>query len=475
MRSATPKVLHEICGRSLLGHTVHAATALEPDHLVVVVGHEHERVREHLFTEIVPTLPAGLAERVQTAHQAEQRGTGHALRCALEVVPELAGAVVVANGDAPLLQVETLETLLDEHVVGARSATVLTARVPDPRGLGRIVRDADGGLSEIVEERDADDAQRAITEINSGVFIFAAAPLREALSKLTTENDQQQEYVTDVIRLLRESGSSVAAHRTDDYRETLGANDRLELAHLRSLLRDRLVQQWMRAGVTMIDPASVWLDVSVELAPDVVIQPNVQLHGRTSVAQGAQLGPDSTLINTVVGSGARVMRSHCDQAQIGPDAQVGPFTYLRPGTRLGSEVKAGAYVEIKNSEIGTASKVPHLTYVGDADIGEHTNIGAATVFVNYDGATKHRTRIGSYCRTGSDTMFVAPVTVGDGAYTGAGSVITTDVPAGALGIARAHQHNIEGWVQQRRPDSDAAAAATRAQELDNVTTGRGSQ
>ncbi len=466
MRSSTPKVLHSLCGRSLLGHVMHAAASLEPQHIVVVVGHARERVAAHIADDIVPCLPKDMRDRVRTVVQHEQRGTGHAMRCALEALPELSGTVLAANGDVPLLRPQTLAGLVQRQRSGSYAATVLTASVLDPRGLGRIIRDDQGNLLAIVEERDATETQRALTEINSGVFAFEAAALREMLSKLTTNNDQGQEYLTDVVRLLREAGASVAAHIVDDYRETLGANDRLELAQLGALLRDRLAEHWMRSGATIVDPSSVWLDVTVELSRDVTIEPGVQLRGTTAVGENAIIGPDSTLVNTQVGPGARVMRSHCEGAEIGAGASVGPFAFLRPAARLAQQSKVGAFVEVKNSHVGVGSKVPHLSYVGDADIGEHTNIGAATVFVNYDGVNKYRSRIGSYCRTGSDNMFVAPVTVGDGAYTGAGSVVTMDVPPGALALARAEQINIEGWVQRRRPGTTSAEAANRALSSD---------
>jgi bifunctional UDP-N-acetylglucosamine pyrophosphorylase/glucosamine-1-phosphate N-acetyltransferase len=453
MRSATPKVLHPLCGRTLLSHVLAAARALEPEHLVVVVGHAREAVTAHL---------AEVAPDAVTAHQTELLGTGNAVRRALDVVPDVVGTVVVLNGDAPLLTAETLQALVGTHADAGNAATVLSATVPDPTGLGRIVRDADGHLAAIVEQRDATDEQRAITEINSGMFAFDGALLRTALKRLTTDNAQGQEYLTDVVALLRGDGHPVDALAAPDYRETLGCNDRVELSLLRALLRDRLVEHWMRAGTTVIDPATVWLDVDVTLGRDAVIHPNVQLHGATSIGAGAEVGPDSTLTDTVVGDGAKVVRAHCDGAEIGAGASVGPYAYLRPGAVLGPKAKVGTYVEVKNSEIGEGSKVPHLSYVGDATIGEHTNIGAASVFVNYDGVNKHRSTIGSHARTGSDNMFIAPVTVGDGAYTAAGSVITEDVPPGAMGVARSRQRNIEGWVERRRAGTAAAEAAARA-------------
>jgi bifunctional UDP-N-acetylglucosamine pyrophosphorylase/glucosamine-1-phosphate N-acetyltransferase len=463
MKSDTPKVLHTLCGRSLVGHVVEAAKALEPEHTVVVVGYAREAVSAHV---------AEVAPEALTAYQAEYTsGTGNAVRRALEAIPDVDGTVVVLNGDAPLLTTDTLRALVAEHARAGNAATVLSATVPDARGLGRIVREEDGSLAGIVEERDATPAQRAITEINSGMFAFDGGLLAGALKRLTTNNAQKQEYLTDAVALLRGDGHRVAALSADDYRETLGCNDRVELARLRALLRDRLLDRWMRAGVTVIDPATVWIDVDVTLGRDAVIHPNVQLHGSTTIGDAAEVGPDSTLRDTAVGAGAKVVRAHCEAAEIGPECNVGPFTFLRPGTVLARAAKVGAYVETKNVDIGEGSKVPHLSYVGDATIGEHSNIGAATVFVNYDGVRKYHSTIGNHVRIGSDTMLVAPVNVGDGAYTAAGSVVDKDVPPGALGVARAQQRNIEGWVERRRAGTPAAEAAARARQAAATTSG----
>jgi bifunctional UDP-N-acetylglucosamine pyrophosphorylase/glucosamine-1-phosphate N-acetyltransferase len=336
--------------------------------------------------------------------------------------------------------------------------------VPDPTGLGRIVRTSGGELDRIVEERDASPAQLQITEINAGVYAFGAAPLRNALEKLSTDNEQGEEYLTDVLGLLAAAGQPVGVHVAGDPAEALGCNDRAELAVLRAQLRDRVNTRWMRGGVTILDPATTWIDVTVSLGQDAVVDQNTQLCGASEVGEGATVGPDVTLVDTVVGPGATVLRAHAVGAQIGPRASVGPYAYLRPGTRLAGKSKVGTFVETKNAQIGEGTKVPHLSYVGDATIGEQTNIGAATVFANYDGVTKHHTAIGSHVRTGVDTMFVAPVEVGDGVYTAAGSVIAEDVPPGALGVARARQTNVEGWVERKRPGTAAAEAARRARE-----------
>ncbi|GGR25078.1 bifunctional UDP-N-acetylglucosamine diphosphorylase/glucosamine-1-phosphate N-acetyltransferase GlmU [Streptomyces netropsis] len=460
MKSATPKVLHAICGRSLVGHVVAASRELDPEHLVVIVGHAREQVSAHL-AEIDPAT--------RTAVQYEQNGTGHAVRMGLESLSDsgvvLDGTVVVVCGDTPLLTGATLKALSDTHAADGNAVTVLTAEVPDSTGYGRIVRDAgSGAVTAIVEHKDATDAQRAIREINSGVFAFDAQLLTDALGKVRTDNSQGEEYLTDVLGILREAGHRVGAAVAGDHREILGINNRVQLAEARKLLNERLLHDAMMSGVTVVDPATTWVDVTVTFEPDALVQPGTQLLGATHVATGAEVGPNSRLKDTSVGAGAVVDNTVADSALIGEGATVGPYAYLRPGTKLGRKSKAGAYVEMKNADIGEGTKVPHLSYVGDATIGEYTNIGAASVFVNYDGVNKHHTTIGSHCRTGSDNMFVAPVTVGDGAYTAAGSVITKDVPPGSLAVARGQQRNIEGWVARKRPGSAAAQAASTARQ-----------
>ncbi|WP_078600761.1 bifunctional UDP-N-acetylglucosamine diphosphorylase/glucosamine-1-phosphate N-acetyltransferase GlmU [Streptomyces violens] len=468
MKSATPKVLHAICGRSLVGHVVAASRELDPEHLVVVVGHAREQVTAHL---------GEIDASVRTAVQHEQNGTGHAVRMGLEELTsggsgeagapgvELDGTVVVVCGDTPLLTGETLRKLSETHAADGNAVTVLSAEVPDATGYGRIVRDeATGAVTAIVEHKDASDAQRAIREINSGVFAFDARLLIEALGKVRTDNSQGEEYLTDVLGIVREAGHRVGAAVAADHREILGINNRVQLAEARRLLNDRLLEAAMLSGVTVVDPGSTWVDATVTFEPDAVVQPGTQLLGSTHVASFAEVGPQSRLADTVVGEGAVVSFTVADGAKVGPGASVGPYAYLRPGTELGPKAKAGTYVEMKNASIGEGTKVPHLSYVGDATIGEYTNIGAASVFVNYDGEAKHHTTVGSHCKTGSDNMFVAPVTIGDGAYTAAGSVITKDVPPGSLAVARGQQRNIEGWVARKRPGSAAAQAASAARQ-----------
>ncbi|WP_405657383.1 bifunctional UDP-N-acetylglucosamine diphosphorylase/glucosamine-1-phosphate N-acetyltransferase GlmU [Streptomyces sp. RK9] len=467
MKSATPKVLHEICGRSLVGHVLAAARELSPERLVAVVGHESERVIAHL---------AGIDPEVRTAFQAQQNGTGHAVRMGLEELgggpDSIDGTVVVVCGDTPLLTGATLTSLAATHGADGNAVTVLTAEVPDATGYGRIVRDgASGAVTAIVEHKDATDAQRAIREINSGVFAFDGQLLADALGKVRTDNSQGEEYLTDVLGILREAGHRVGACVADDHREIAGINNRVQLADARRVLNDRLLTAAMLAGVTVVDPASTWIDAGVTVERDAVVHPGTQLQGATHLGEGCEVGPNTRLKDTTVGAGARVDNTVADTAEVGERASVGPFAYLRPGTRLGVKAKAGTYVEMKNATIGEGTKVPHLSYVGDATIGEYSNIGAASVFVNYDGEAKHHTTVGSHCKTGSDNMFVAPVTIGDGAYTAAGSVITKDVPAGSLAVARGQQRNIEGWVARKRPGSAAARAAEAASRTSETPAG----
>ncbi len=339
---------------------------------------------------------------------------------------------------------------------------MLTTTLSDPSGYGRILRTQDNEVMAIVEHSDATPSQREIREVNAGVYAFDIAALRSALSRLSSNNAQQELYLTDVISILRGDGQAIRARHVDDSALVAGVNNRVQLAQLGAELNRRIVAAHQMSGVTIVDPATTWIDVDVTIGRDTVIHPGTQLLGRSQVGGHCVIGPDTTLTDVTVGDGASVVRTHGMSSSIGAGATVGPYTYLRPGTVLGDDGKLGAFVETKNSTIGTGTKVPHLTYVGDADIGEHSNIGASSVFVNYDGAAKRRTTVGSHVRTGSDTMFVAPVTVGDGAYTGAGTVVRNDVPPGALAVSAGPQRNIEGWVQRKRPGSAAAEAAEEA-------------
>ncbi|WP_309237328.1 bifunctional UDP-N-acetylglucosamine diphosphorylase/glucosamine-1-phosphate N-acetyltransferase GlmU [Actinomadura sp. BRA 177] len=459
MKSRKSKVLHELCGRSMLGHVLAAARRLEPERLVVVVGHRREQVIEHL---------AEHAADAEAVVQEYQGGTGHAVRMALEQTGALDGTVVVTNGDHPLLRGETLGALVQAHEDEGNAATVLTTEMPDATGYGRMVRAADGSVEAIVEHKDATEAQRAINEINVGMYAFDGALLADALKRVTTDNAGGEEYLTDVVAILRGDGHRAGAFLVADWVETQGVNDKVQLAQARRQLNDRILEAHMRAGVTIVDPASTWIDVGVTAEQDAEVHPGTQLHGTTHLGEGSRVGPGCTLTDTRVGEGASVINAVCVEAEIGPEASVGPYAYLRPGTRLARNAKVGTYVETKNADIGEGSKVPHLTYVGDAEIGAGSNIGASSVFVNYDGVEKHRSVIGSHVKVGSDNMIVAPVTVGDGAYTAAGSVIIQDVPPGAMAVARARQRNVEGWVERRRPGTPAAEAARRAKDAEGA-------
>lgn len=458
MRSDTPKVLHPLAGRSMLAHAVHTVAGAEAEHLVVVLGHDRERIEP-----AVGELADKLGRKIDIAIQDQQLGTGHAVACGLSALPDnFTGTVVVTSGDIPLLDADTLARLIEAHSMAAAAVTVLTTAVPDPTGYGRVLRTQDNEVIGIVEQADATEAQRAIREINAGVYAFDIADLRSALSRLSSNNAQQELYLTDVIAIVRQDGRTVRALHVDDSALVAGVNDRVQLADLAAELNRRIVAGHQRAGVTIVDPATTWIDVDVTIGRDTVVRPGTQLLGTTEIGARAEIGPDTTLADVEVGDGASVVRTHAQLSVIGADATVGPFTYLRPGTILGDTGKLGAFVEAKNSTIGTGTKVPHLTYVGDADIGEHSNIGASSVFVNYDGEHKHRTTVGSHVRTGSDTMFIAPVSVGDGAYTGAGTVLRDDVPPGALAVSDNAQRTIEGWVERKRPGSAAAEAAKSA-------------
>lgn len=457
MRSATPKVLHTLAGRSMLAHALTAARGLDPERVVVVVRHRRDLVVEHL-RQVDP--------EAIVADQDDVPGTGRAVQVALAALDErggeVHGAVVVMAGDVPLLDAGTLGELLAAHVADGNAVTILTTEVADPAGYGRVVRAADGGVVAIVEQKDADDEQRAIREINTSTYVFDADVLRGALGRVGRDNAAGEVYLTDVVAHAHADGLRVRALLADDPVTVEGVNDRVQLAALAAEMNRRILAEWMTAGVTVVDPATTWVDVDVELAEDVTLLPGVQLHGATVVAEGATIGPDTTLTDVEVGPGAVVVRTHGTLAVIGPKANVGPFSYLRPGTVLGADGKIGAFVETKNSTIGTGSKVPHLSYIGDAQIGEHTNVGAASVTANYDGTAKNRTVIGSHVRIGVDTMLVAPVSVGDGAYTGAGTVVRHDVPPGALVFSENDQRTVEGWVISHHPNSSAAVAAERA-------------
>jgi len=443
MKSSVPKVLHPLCGRPMLLHVIGALEQLPLTRIVVVVGHGAESVIKTLHEET--DVPLEFVE------QRVQRGTGDAVSVALTVFPdELDGEddIVVVPGDTPLLRAETVAALARDHDESGAAATVLTAVLPDPTGYGRIVRGKEGRVESIVDHWDATPEERAIDEVNTSIYCFRRGLIAPALRRLSPENTQGEYYLTDAIAVLRAAGHKVIAMTAPETAEAMGVNDRLQLAEAEAALRARINARWMREGVAMVDPSRTYIDATVTLGAEVYLLPGVTLEGRTTVAAGAVIGPDTRLIDTVVGEGAIITYSVAREAEIGADVSVGPFAHLRPGTRLGKGAKAGSFVEIKSSDVGEGAKVPHLAYVGDAEIGAGANLGAGTITANYDGQTKHRTKIGPDAHIGSNTVLVAPVEVGEGAYTGAGAVVTEDVPAGALakGIPARIQ---EGWVKSR--------------------------
>ena len=460
MKSKTMKVLHRVGGRSMIGHVLNAVQAVEPQRVVAVVGHQREQVGAHI---------QGVVPECVLAVQEEQHGTGDAVRVAIEAVGEVSGTVIVATGDTPLLRGESLRAFAEEHEAAQRAVSVLSAVVDDAFGYGRIVRDDDGDVLAIIEEKDATAEQREIPEISSGILAFDAAFLVEALPQLGNDNAKGEYYLTDTVQIARDAGLTVGAHAIDDGWQTAGVNDREELAALGAELNRRIVSQWMKDGVSVMDPATTWIDADVVLAPDVTILPGTQLLGATVVAEDAVIGPDTTLKDCEIGAGARVVRTHGELAVVGDQATVGPYAYLRPGTQLGVRGKIGTFVETKNAEIGDGAKVPHLSYVGDAEIGEGTNIGAGTIFANYDGVNKHRTKVGKHAKTASNNTFVAPVEIGDGAGTGAGTVVRRDVPPGALAVSAGPQRNLPGWAQTKRAGTAQAEAAAAAASHDDGT------
>jgi bifunctional UDP-N-acetylglucosamine pyrophosphorylase/glucosamine-1-phosphate N-acetyltransferase len=442
MRSSVPKVLHEVCGRPMLAWPIAAAREAGAGRICVIVSPDRD---------LSPALPEGS----ETIVQPEPDGTGGALRAAADVVRD-SDTVLVLSGDHPLVSAEIIGELIATHREAGAAATVMTTEMEDPASYGRIVRDEAGDVERIVEAKapgDATPQELAIREVNAGTYAFEAEALADALSRLTNDNAQGEYYLGDVLPLLRERDLRVAAYRAPDPGVNLGVNDRADLARAGNEARRRILTAHMKAGVTIEDPSATWIDADVRIESDATILPGTSLRGATAIGAGSTIGPMTTLIDARVGERATVLQSYLVGCQVADEATVGPFTYLRPDARIGQGAKAGSFVEIKNSDIGRGAKVPHLSYIGDAEVGEGTNLGASTVTANYDGRRKNRTKIGKNVHTGVDTTFVAPVEVGDDAYTGAGSVITEDVPPGALGIARAGQENVEGYAAKKAKES----------------------
>ncbi len=455
MRSATPKLAHDLCGRPLLAWPLEAARACGADRIVAVIGPDGDLERAIGAAgggaDEAGRSQSGWAEGIELAVQHEPRGTADAVASAAAAIDRDAVVVVLA-GDVPLVEAELLRALCDAHRESGAAATMVTAVLEDPRGYGRVVRAPDGAFVRVAETKtagDASDAELAIAEVNTGIYAFDGAALLDSLAAVGADNAQGERYLPEVLAILRERGSIVATMQTRETAIVLGVNDRADLAVVAAEAQRRIQRRHMLAGVTIVQPSTTSIDFAVEIGEDSVIEPCTQLRGATRIGARSTVGPHSTLTDASLGDAVSVVRSHLVGCEVRDGAQVGPFAYLRPGALLREGAKVGTFVEVKNSDIGAGSKVPHLSYIGDTDIGEGSNLGAGTITANYDGTSKHRTTIGSRVHGGVDTSFVAPVTVGDDAWTAAGSVVTTDVPPGALAVARARQRNVEAYGERR--------------------------
>jgi bifunctional UDP-N-acetylglucosamine pyrophosphorylase/glucosamine-1-phosphate N-acetyltransferase len=444
MRSSVPKMLHPVCGRPMVAWPVLAARDAGAERVCVIVSPARN-------------LADALPEGTETAVQTQSDGTGGAIRAALEVIAG-ADTVVVLNGDHPLVTADHLREVVDVHRDSGAAATVVTVERPDPDGLGRVVRDTDGDFDRIVETKHPEGIPPeilAVQEVNTNTFVFDGAALTDAIGRITNDNAAGEYYIGDALNLMRTEGKRVIAHKVDDISVNIGVNNRAELARVAAIARRRILERHMLAGVTVTDPGATWIDADVEIEPDALIEPGTTLRGQTSVGRASIIGPHTTVTDSAIGAEVMAQHSYITQSEIADGCSIGPFAYLRPGTVVGPNSKVGTFVELKNTRIGRGTKVPHLSYLGDADVGDETNVGAATITANYDGFRKHRTKIGHRVHTSVDTTLVAPVSIGDGAYTGANSAITEDVPPGALGIARPKQENIEGYADKKaREETD---------------------
>jgi bifunctional UDP-N-acetylglucosamine pyrophosphorylase/glucosamine-1-phosphate N-acetyltransferase len=438
MRSSLPKMLHPVCGQPMVAWPILAAREAGAGRVAAIVSPGQD-------------LSAALPEGVETVEQPRPDGTGGAIRAARALI-EGSDTVLVLSGDVPLIGTDTIAALLEAHAGSPAAATMLTIELDDPGAYGRVLRGADGAVERVVEAKavgDASPEQLAVREVNAGTYAFDAAPLAAALATLSNDNAQSEYYLPDVFPALRGAGHTVAAHLADDLAVTMGVNNRADLAAVEAEARRRILRAHMLAGVTVVDPASTWIDAGVEIGADARIEPGTSLRGETEVGAGAVVGPLSTLIDSAVGARSSVVHSYLAECEVREGCSVGPFAYLRPGALLEDGAKAGTFVEVKNSHLGEGAKVPHLAYVGDAEIGAGANLGAGTVTANYDGFRKNRTVIGRDVRIGVDTMLIAPVEVGDAAYTGAGAVIKDDVPEGALAVSENAQRNIDGYAARK--------------------------
>ena len=438
MRSNKPKVLHTLAGKTFLNRVMDSVSALDPDTLAVVVHYQADRVTE---------AARSYNERVTIVNQDDIPGTGRAVQCAMAQLAqqgELDGSVLIAASDMPLLDSDTLSQLLAFHEQSGNGATVLTTVLDDPTGYGRIIRDSEGNVLRIVEQKDANSSELAVHEVNTSVYVFDAAVLSKAIADLKSDNAQGEFYLTDALETAKQDGA-VGAFAAPDPLSVEGVNDRVQLAALAKAHNIRVCEQWMRAGVDILDPQTTWIEDDVEIGRDAVILPGSFLQGHTVIGENAVVGPYTTLIDAVVDDEAVVERSRVQESHIGRGTNIGPWTYLRPGNEFGEGAKAGAFVEMKKAHIGNGTKVPHLSYVGDAELGDHTNIGGGTITANYDGVHKNRTKIGAGCHVGAGNLFVAPVEVGDNVTTGAGSVLRHEVPSDSMVYSENTQHNVEGW------------------------------
>jgi bifunctional UDP-N-acetylglucosamine pyrophosphorylase/glucosamine-1-phosphate N-acetyltransferase len=438
MKSAHPKVLHQVCGKAMVRHVLDAAEAAGSKRNIIVVGFGADEVR------------AELGNAAEVVVQAEQLGTGHAVLQAEPLLQDAHGTVMVLCGDTPLLTGALVKKLYDEHEKAGAKATVLTAVMPDATGYGRVIRTAAGNVEKIVEHKDATEEERAVREVNSGIYCFEKDALFSALKNVGCDNAQGEYYLPDVLSILRERGEKIWAVAADDYEETLGVNSRMHLAQAEKILRRRKNLELMESGVTLMDPESTFVDADVVVGRDTVIYPFTWLEGKTAVGEACTLGPSSRFTDTKIGNGVTAHFVYAHECEIESGATMGPFVHIRPDSHISKDVKIGNFVEVKNSNIGEGSKLPHLQYIGDCDMGAGVNMGCGTITVNYDGKQKFRTKIGDNAFVGCNSNLVAPVAVGDGAYVAAGSTITKDVPADELAVARARQKNIPNWPDKRK-------------------------
>lgn len=434
MKSKLYKVLHPVCGKPMVQHVVDTLASMQVEDVVVVVGHGADAVR------------STLGDRVTYAMQSEQLGTAHAVQQAIPFLLDKQGTTFILYGDTPLLSPDTLSALLEYHLQQQAAATVLTAIFEDPTGYGRIVRDEAGEVLRIVEHKDASSTERAIQEINTGIYCFDNQKLISSLAQVKNDNVQGEYYVTDCIGILRQAGEKVAAYVAKDPDEAMGVNDRVQLAEAESYMRRRINQQHMRNGVTIVDPATTYIEADVQIGADTIILPGTHLRGKTSIGSDCRLGPQADLTDVTVADGVAISYSVLVDSEVEADVSVGPFAYVRPGSRIGEGVKVGDFVELKNAKIGKGTKIPHLSYVGDAEIGEGVNVSCGVITVNYDGAKKHKTIVGDNAFIGCNSNLIAPVQIGNDAYIAAGSTINQDVPEGALAIARERQTNKPGYA-----------------------------